>query len=76
MNNDYKDGSVRVQEIVNELVFGFKGDFHKKLQIFFEVNSENYDNGVFLSKVFLKNYLTSLLHFYEEIYLSSQEIAS
>ncbi len=76
VNKDYKDGIVRVQEIVNELVFGFRGDFNRKMMIFFEVNSQTNEDHVFLPKEFLKNYLTGILHFYEEIYHSAQEISS
>jgi len=76
VNKDYKDGSVKIQEIVNELVFGFRGDFSRKMMIFFEVNSQTNEDQVFLPREFLKNYLTGTLHFYEEIYNSAQEISS
>mgnify|MGYP001367774404 CR=1 FL=1 len=76
VNADYKDGSVKVQEIVNELVFGVRGDFNRKMMIFFEVNSQTNEDRASLSKEFLKNYLTGILCFYEEIYTSAQEISS
>jgi len=72
----YQEGSVKIEDIVTEMVFYLKGPFEKKIMLFFDANSVIYEGKLILSRTFLENYLKNHLNFFEEVYKSAQDIAS
>lgn len=71
-----QEGSVKIEDIVTEMVFYLKGPFEKKIMLFFDANSVVSEGSLIISRSFLGNYLKNHLNFFEEVYKSSQDIAS
>lgn len=73
--DQYQENNVRIQEIIGQIVFHFKGDFLQKLALFFEISASDERKEIMTKEIICK-FLQKTHDLFDEIYQSAREIAS